>query len=113
MSTETGRRAEQVTAEYLRKHGFTVVSQNWRTRWCEIDLVVQKDRIIYFVEVKYRRTTNFGGGLDYITQRKLAQMHFAAEFWMARHGSSARDYRLAAAEVTGESYSVTAWLDDL
>jgi len=113
VSTETGRRAEQVAADYLTARGYRVLSQNWRTRWCEIDLVALKDDIIYFVEVKYRRTTNFGGGLDYITQRKLSQMHFAAEFWMARHGSAARDYRLAAVEVTGEDYSVTAWLDEL
>lgn len=113
MSTEVGRRAEQVAAEYLESRGYRVHSLNWRTRWCEIDIVATKNSVVYFVEVKYRRTNAFGGGLDYITSRKLAQMHFAAEFWMARHSSTARDYRLAAVEVSGESYSVTAWLDDL
>lgn len=113
MSTEVGRRAEQVAADYLGALGYQVLSQNWRTRWCEIDVVARKNGIIYFVEVKYRRTTSFGSGLDYITHRKLTQMHFAAEFWMARHALAAHDYRLAAVEVTGDDYSVTAWLDDL
>lgn len=113
MSTETGRRAERVAADYLSSRGYRVLSQNWRTRWCEIDIVASQNGIIYFVEVKYRRTTDFGGGLDYITHRKLTQMHFAAEFWMARHGSAAHEYRLAAVEVTGQDYLVTAWLDDV
>lgn len=113
MSTEIGRRAEQVAAKHLESQGYRIHSLNWRTRWCEIDIVASKGGVVYFVEVKYRRTDAFGGGLDYITQRKLAQMHFAAEFWMARHGHVARDYRLAAVEATGENYSVTAWVDDL
>ena len=113
MSTEVGRHAEQVAAKYLEARGYRIHSLNWRTRWCEIDIVATKDGVVYFVEVKYRRTDAFGGGLDYITQRKLAQMHFAAEFWMARHASVVRDYRLAAVEVTGEDYSITAWLDDV
>jgi uncharacterized protein (TIGR00252 family) len=113
MSTEVGRRAEQVAAAYLRRRGYQVVAQNWRTRWCEIDLIVRKGSCIYFVEVKYRGSTAQGSGLEYITNRKLEQMHFAAEFWLAQHPQSQGDYRLAALEVTGQDYSVTAWLDDV
>jgi uncharacterized protein (TIGR00252 family) len=102
-----------VAAEFLQKRGHRVLAQNWRTRWCEIDIIAQKDQVVYFVEVKYRRSTAFGGGLDYITERKMAQMHFAAEFWLARNQKAATDYRLAALEVTGENYAVTSWLDDL
>lgn len=113
MSTEVGRRAEHVAATYLRQHGYRVLAQNWRTRWCEIDLIVSKNNCIYFVEVKYRSSTAQGAGLEYITDKKLAQMHFAAEFWLAQHLQNSGDYRLAALEVTGQDYSVTAWLDDI
>lgn len=112
MSTELGRRAEQVAAEFLARRGHQVLARNWRTRWCEIDIITSQNSVVYFVEVKYRRTTAFGGGLDYITPKKLAQLHFAAEFWLAK-GNQAAEYRLAAVEVTGPDYSVTAWLDDL
>jgi uncharacterized protein (TIGR00252 family) len=113
MSTEVGRRAEQVAADYLRAKDYQVLAQNWRTRWCEIDLIVSKQRVVYFVEVKYRGNARQGSGLDYITPRKLAQMHFAAEFWLARNQTATGDYRLAALEVTGQDYSVTAWLDEI
>lgn len=68
---------------------------------------------MYFVEVKYRSSTKQGMGLEYITNKKLAQMHFAAELWLAGHQDSATDYRLAAAEVAGDAFTVTTWLDDL
>ena len=112
MSTHRGRAAEDTAATFLRGKGFKVLAQNWRTRWCEIDIVAQKAKRIYFVEVKYRGHTNWGSGLDYITPRKLQQMHFAAEAWIAAHKLSG-DYRLGALELTGESPRITAWLDDI
>ncbi len=113
MSTEIGRRAEAAAAQYLKKRGYAVLAQNWRTRWCEIDLIVSKGRVVYFVEVKYRGGANQGSGLDYITPRKLQQMHFAAEFWLARNQKATDEYRLAAVEVSGPDYTVTIWLDDI
>ncbi len=112
MSTETGQRAETIAMRYIKRLGYRILERNWRTRWCEIDIVAQKKDVIYFVEVKYRGTNLQGSGLDYITSRKLNQMHFAAEFWMAKH-RYAIDYRLSACEVTGDTFEITAWLDDL
>lgn len=113
MSTETGRQAEQALVSFLQRQGFKILHQNWRTRWCEIDVIAQKGGTIYFVEVKYRATNRQGAGLDYITPRKYQQMQFAAEFWLSRYGRDSFEYRLAAAEVSGQAFEVTAWLDDL
>lgn len=104
-TTDTGRKAEAAVAEYLKRQGYKILDQNWRTRWCEIDIVAQQGQVIYFVEVKYRKTSNQGDGLDYITPKKLQQMSFAAEFWVARnnwHG----EYTLAAASVFGDTFEV-------
>lgn len=100
-TTAIGRAAEAAAAEFLQAKGCTVLEQNWRTRWCEIDIVAVRENIVYFVEVKYRAKANWGSGLDYVTPKKLRQMHFAAEFWVAKHRFSG-DYRLAAIELTGE-----------
>lgn len=113
MSTEIGRRAEAAAAAYLARQGYRILEQNWRTRWCEIDIIAEKTGVLYFVEVKYRRTHFQGNGLDYITNQKLGQMHFAAEFWLTRHRGAAQDYRLSAVEVTGSMFEVSAWCDDI
>ena len=108
----TGRRAEAAAAEFLRRKGFLVVAQNWRTRRCEIDIVAQKGKIMYFVEVKYRQTDRQGDGLEYITPKKLEQMYFAAEQWVDDKNWRG-DYRMAAIAVTGDEFTVTDFIDDI
>lgn len=112
MSTQIGRQAEDAAAAFLETEGYEIITQNWRTRWCEIDIVVRKDTTIYFVEVKYRGSQTWGSGLDYITPSKLQQMHFAAQFWVAHHNWRG-DYRLSAVEATGDPPIVGDWLDDV
>lgn len=109
---DTGRRAEAVVAQFLEQKGCEIVDQNWRTRWCEIDIVAHRDDVIYFCEVKYRRTTHQGAGLDYVTPRKLEQMHFAAECWVQQHGWQG-EYQLCAIEVSGLNFCITAVAKDL
>lgn len=112
MSTKIGRQAEDSAAEFLKNQGFNVIDQNWRTRWCEIDVIATKNGIVYFFEVKYRARASWGSGLDYITSKKLQQMQFAAQFWLARHNQEF-DCRLAAIELTGEPPHVTRIVDCL
>jgi uncharacterized protein (TIGR00252 family) len=107
-----GRAAEAKAAEYLEQQGYRVLQRNWRTRWCEIDIVTQKDNTVYLVEVKYRQKAWQGTGLDYITPKKLQQMAFAAEFWVQAHHWPG-DYSLAAVEVSGPRYEVTNFLPEL
>lgn len=98
-----GHKAEIAVADFLRERSFKIIDQNWRTPRCEVDLIVQKDKVIYFVEVKYRVQTAQGDGLAYITSKKLHQLHFAAQIWNQQnnwHG----DFRLLAAGVTGLNY---------
>lgn len=90
-----GHSAEVRAAEYLKKRGFKIRELNWKTKYCEIDIVSEKDKAIYFIEVKYRRNQNQGFGLDYITPKKLNQMRFAAEMWVSNHGWTG-EYQLAA-----------------
>jgi uncharacterized protein (TIGR00252 family) len=105
-TTDTGKRAEAAVATFLKGQGYTIVEQNWRTRWCEIDIVARKGEVVYFVEVKYRKSDSQGDGLEYITSQKLNQMTFAAELWVSNHRWEG-EYALAAAAVNGENYNVT------
>ncbi len=111
-TTSTGRAAEDAAAAYLKKQGYKILDQNWRTRWCEIDIVAKKDNVVSFVEVKYRKSDEFGGGIQYITPAKQKQMAFAAQFWVSKNNWDG-DYSLAAAEVTGPEYQITEFIDSI
>ncbi len=87
-TTAIGREAESAVADALRKLKHAIVAQNWRSRWCEIDVISTHKKTVYFTEVKYRSNDAWGSGLEYITPKKLQQMQFAAEFWLAENGWS-------------------------
>ncbi len=91
----TGHKAEVRAADYLKKRGYKILNLNWKTKYCEIDIVAQRKNTIYFVEVKYRKGSAQGIGLDYITTGKLRQMKFAAELWVVNN-QWLGEYQLAA-----------------
>lgn len=101
-TTKFGRGAEKLVADYLKSKKHKIIDMNWRTRWCEIDIVSKRDDAVYFTEVKYRSSSHWGSGFDYITSKKLKQMRFAAEFWITE-----KKWRgtctLLAAEVDGDN----------
>jgi putative endonuclease len=100
-----GHDAEKRAAEYLQSNGFNILEVNWRTQYCEIDIVAQKRDMIHLVEVKYRSHDKQGMGVDYITPRKLHQMKFAAESWVAHHSWSGH-YTLSALSIDGDNFEL-------
>ena len=104
---DIGDVGEQAAANWLTADGHEIIARNWRTRYCEIDIVSRKDDILYFTEVKYRKNDDFGGGLAAITAKKQRQMHFAAELFMAKHPQyEGCDMRLLAVAVKGNPPTV-------
>lgn len=49
---EIGALGERVAAEYLRRHGFKLIDRNVARKTGELDLVVEKEDTLHFVEVK-------------------------------------------------------------
>jgi putative endonuclease len=101
-TTYIGKEAEIKVAKYLKNTGFKLLEHNWHTRVCEIDLIAEKANVIYFVEVKFRSNNEQGDGLEYITPKKLKQIHFAAEIWIQKNEWEG-DYRILAASVDSSS----------
>src|SRR5437762_3229260 len=92
---QAGHDAEKEAADYLIGQGYKIIDINWKTRFCEIDIVALRGSSVYFIEVKYRSSSDFGDGLDYITPKKLQKMQFASELWVAKNNWPG-DYQLAA-----------------
>ncbi len=106
-TTEIGRKAETKVAEYLESLGHEVVVRNFKTKQYEIDIVSVCKEKVYFTEVKYRETDDYGGGLGAITRQKLAQMRYAAERFLQTKKLLGRyDPILAVAEVAGKDFVV-------
>ena len=109
-TTTAGRQAETFVCNHVSEVGYKIIAQNWRTRFCEIDIVAKKGKVVYFCEVKFRRRSAQGEGLEYIIDTKLRQLRLAAEFWCKDNDWSG-DYRICAASVSQKSEGLS--LDDL
>jgi putative endonuclease len=67
-----GAQAEQLAAQYLQQQGLTPVAQNYRSRFGEIDLIMQDDKTLVFIEVRLRQQRIISTAQHYLAN--LARM---------------------------------------
>jgi len=111
-TTDTGRKAERAAANYLEMRGYAIIEMNWRRPRSEVDIIARKAGVIYFVEVKYRRTDAQGSGLEYITDAKLQRMKRGAFYWVDETKYTG-EFQLAAIEVSGPQFTVEHFIDNI
>ena len=58
--SDLGYFAEHYVAQYLEAKGYEIMDLNFRKPWGEIDIVVQKEGILVFVEVKASKQATAG-----------------------------------------------------
>ncbi len=95
-----GTRGEELTAERYRADGYEILSRNWRCRQGELDLVLHRDRVLVFCEVKTRRSDRFGSPIEAITREKRQRIRVLAGRWLDEHKPIVREVRFDVASVT-------------
>ena len=85
-TTSVGRGGETQAREFLERLGYVLLRQNYRNGPREIDLVMQDDETIVFVEVKARSRTNFGTPGEFVTIAKRRQLTLAAQAFLMQEG---------------------------
>ena len=81
-----GTRAEQLAAEDYERRGCPVVDRNYRYRGGELDLVVRDGDTLVFVEVRARRSADYGSPFETVGREKQRRVARAAEHWLVTHG---------------------------
>lgn len=79
----TGAQAEQWAAQHLQRQGMKLVAQNYRGRFGEIDLIMQDDAVLVFIEVRLRRNADFGGAAASIDARKQQRIIRTAQQYLS------------------------------
>lgn len=103
---QIGDESENTAAEELKRRGHAILERNWRTKWCEIDIISEKDDTIFFTEVKHRKNDASGDGIAAITPHKIHQMELATKIYSSKD-KEPRDYRFIAIATTGKPPRVT------
>lgn len=79
-----GSAAEQRAAAFLQQQKLTFLESNYRCRFGEIDLIMQENDTVVFVEVRMRSSDRFGGAAASITAAKQTKLIRAARHYLAR-----------------------------
>ncbi len=97
-----GRAGEAIACDFVRRKGYTVVEQNYRKPWGEIDIVATKGNTVRFIEVKaVSREIEPGEGsreMDYrpeemVQPSKLRKIARTAALYMEEKGDE-REYQI-------------------
>ena len=73
-----GEKGESLAAWFLKKNGYKIVEQNYRTQLGEIDIIAKDKKTLVFVEVKSRRSTRFGNPKWAVTPKKQRKISMVA-----------------------------------
>lgn len=73
-----GKKSEALAVIHLKKNGYRILQQNYRTKWGEIDIIAKDKKTLVFVEVKARRTHRFGSPKWAVTPKKQRNISMAA-----------------------------------
>lgn len=94
--------AEAFVAAWLEDEGYTVLARNWSGAGAELDLIVVRDGVVRFVEVKARQPGD-DTALEAIGAEKQRRLRRAATSWIERAGNDTYDeYAFLVAVVTLE-----------
>lgn len=80
-----GNSAEEKAVQFLIAKNYQILHQNWRYKHAEIDIIAKDFETIVFVEVKYRKNSNFGFPESFVTKNKIKKMHQAAQAFIDEH----------------------------
>ena len=77
-----GEKGESLAAWFLKKNGYKIVEQNYRTQLGEIDIIAKDKKTLVFVEVKSRRSTRFGNPKWAVTPKKQRKISMVALYYL-------------------------------
>jgi len=80
-----GKWGEGLALEYLKGKGYARVAEGFRTRFGEIDLIVENSEYLVFAEVKLRKSSAFAYAREFVGREKQRKITATANLWLASH----------------------------
>jgi len=80
-----GNEAEQQACKHLQSQGLILLDKNFSTKAGEVDLIMRDGEALVFIEVRYRKNTDFGGAAASITPKKQQRIIKASLAYQQKH----------------------------
>ena len=105
-----GDAKERVAEGFLRRQGALVVARNVSGPKGEIDLIVEHDGCLIFVETRYRKDQSFGGAAASVSAGKRRKIIATAQYFLQQHPQRQHSpCRFDVIAIEGESIN---WIKD-
>ena len=80
-----GQLGEDIARRHLEERGYALREANYRCRWGEVDLVMEHEGAVVFVEVRTKRSTAFGTPEESVTAAKQKRLTATAYTYLQEH----------------------------
>lgn len=80
---DLGKAGEEVALKYLKRKKFKIIKKGFRLYKGEIDVIAYDRKTLVFIEVKTRRSRNFGLPEESVTTAKQRQIKKIAQGFIA------------------------------
>lgn len=97
---ELGKIGEALAVKYLKKHRYKILEQNYKNQAGEIDIIAKDKDVLAFIEVKTRKSTEFGLPQDAVDTRKQRQIAKSALIYLAKMNIQEIDCRFDVVAIT-------------
>ena len=79
-----GQIGEKMAGEYFKTNKYQIVERNFHCRFGEIDLILRKNQSYHFVEVKFRRSLQYGPPQASVIRKKQYRIRQLALLWLKK-----------------------------
>ena len=88
-----GLQGERIAARWLCREGWSVIAHRFRSGHRDVDLIMRRETVVAFIEVKARRGDGFGSPVEAVHYRKRRELSRSAQVWVDRFGEPGLEYR--------------------
>lgn len=108
LHNDLGKEGESIAKRYLEDKGYEILDENWTHGKAEVDLIVYKNGIMIFVEVKSRSSVAFGEPEEFVHKAKQIQMELAANAYieLMNHQNDIRFDIIAITFIKNKNYNL-------
>ena len=91
---DTGNLGEKLASEFLRGRGYDIIETNYRCREGEIDIVADDRGCLVFVEVRTKKSIQFGSPEESITPAKMQRLVASSSRYRQTHSNLPPSWRI-------------------
>lgn len=91
---KTGSYGEELACQHLKKLGYKILERNYRIRGGEVDIIAMDQDYLVFIEVKTRKSYEYGIPAESITPWKIKALLRTALFYIQKIKWGDKGYRL-------------------